>query len=262
MGRWLTDVSPLLPLLSSSQSCSFTVQSAPWAGPWRPSLTLRFSSPRGGADGGGEQQAAKKEEGDAAAAAAAASCQQLQRLVPRAIVPLFGGGTFDAGYNARHAAAPVSFPTPAWARRAELVAVITGHGSDDAGCAEFCPTSHHFSVNGHERMVANFSDAGTPWGCAGRVLDGVVPNEHGTWPYGRGGWCDGQQVDPWVADVDVTGDLAAPGSGRNNEVRYRGLHLGRDPAPTRNPGYIMMESSIVLYGDVGGCGGAQLAVQR
>ena len=36
--------------------------------------------------------------------------------------------------------------------------------------------------------------AGTQWGCADRVTQGSVPNEHGTWQYGRAGWCDGQQV--------------------------------------------------------------------
>ena len=35
---------------------------------------------------------------------------------------------------------------------------------------------------------------GTQWGCAERVALGSVPNEHGTWQYGRAGWCDGQQV--------------------------------------------------------------------
>lgn len=42
IGRWLTDVSPLRPLLTSRR-CSFTMQAAPWAGDWKPSLNLRFS---------------------------------------------------------------------------------------------------------------------------------------------------------------------------------------------------------------------------
>ena len=29
-----------------------------------------------------------------------------------------------------------------------------------------------------------------------QVREGIVPNEHGTWQYGRNGWCDGQQVRP------------------------------------------------------------------
>ena len=31
--------------------------------------------------------------------------------------------------------------------------------------------------------------------CA-QVREGIVPNEHGTWQYGRNGWCDGQQARP------------------------------------------------------------------
>ena len=41
IGRWLTDVSPLLPLLSSSK-CTFHLQTVSWALTWQPSLTLRF----------------------------------------------------------------------------------------------------------------------------------------------------------------------------------------------------------------------------
>lgn len=45
MGHWLSDVTPLLPLLSrSTGTCSFTLQSAPWAGAWRPTLNLRFTA--------------------------------------------------------------------------------------------------------------------------------------------------------------------------------------------------------------------------
>lgn len=50
-------------------------------------------------------------------------------------------------------------------------------------------------VGGAEH-VRSFADAGSRWGCTARVLQGVVPNEHGTWQFGRGGWCDGQQVWP------------------------------------------------------------------
>jgi hypothetical protein len=43
-----------------------------------------------------------------------------------------------------------------------------GHGSDEFNCAEFCPTSHHFTVNGHE-VAVNFTEAGTQWGCTKHV---------------------------------------------------------------------------------------------
>lgn len=41
-GRWLTDVSPLLPLLDANK-CTFTMKTPPWAMPWFTSLNLRFS---------------------------------------------------------------------------------------------------------------------------------------------------------------------------------------------------------------------------
>lgn len=34
-----------------------------------------------------------------------------------------------------------------------------------------------------------------------KVHLGVVPNQYGTWPYGRAGWCPGQQVEWWEVDV-------------------------------------------------------------
>lgn len=62
-----------------------------------------------------------------------------------------------------------------------------GHGENNPqNCAEFCPTSHHFTVNGREYAVS-FDTAGTPWGCANEVLAGSVPNEHGAPCYRRRG---------------------------------------------------------------------------
>lgn len=146
-----------------------------------------------------------------------------------------------------------------WFLQVELYTVITGHGSDENGCGEFCVTSHHFLVNGVFNNTRIFDSAGSnvcernvihttfalyckspiqyysskSWstfddiwltghrymfcsrsyvgalgcgigsalGCAMRVREGAVPNEHGTWLYGRGGWCDGLQVNPWRIDI-------------------------------------------------------------
>ncbi|KAL6745641.1 PHM/PNGase F domain-containing protein [Haematococcus lacustris] len=123
-----------------------------------------------------------------------------QVLVPLATVPLFEGGSFDATYNNRSA---MAVTVPSGAVKAIIMAVISGHGSDDNNCAEFCPTSHHFTVNGVEEHVASFDTAGSAWGCSQEVRRGALPNEHGTWFYGRNGWCDGQQVRPWLADVSA-----------------------------------------------------------
>lgn len=77
-----------------------------------------------------------------------------------------------------------------------------------------------------------------------QVGEGMIPNEHGTWQYGRNGWCDGQNVRPWLADV--TADLHGEGKGEN-VAEYTGLFEGRDPHPETTPGFIMMESAIVFY---------------
>lgn len=42
----------------------------------------------------------------------------------------------------------------------ELFAVITGHGSDENGCGEFCVTSHHFLINGVFNNTRIFDSAG------------------------------------------------------------------------------------------------------
>ena len=40
------------------------------------------------------------------------------------------------------------------------------------------------------------------WGSLpAQVSLGVVPNQYGTWPFGRAGWCPGQHVDWWEVDV-------------------------------------------------------------
>ena len=74
---------------------------------------------------------------------------------------------------------------------------------------------------------------------------GAVPNEHGTWFYGRGGWCDGAPVVPWVFDVGH----ALEGPGGTNIARYAGLHNGLDPdpGPAAVPGWIQMQAVLVWY---------------
>ncbi|XP_067865889.1 uncharacterized protein si:dkey-256h2.1 isoform X2 [Heterodontus francisci] len=174
IGRWLTDVSPLLPLLNTKQ-CTFTLKTAPWAMPWKPSLNLRFNR------------------------RSQLSTGYNSSLNPFKLLQLFTGGTFNKNYNKKYQ--PIKFVVPSSTKKVELYAVITGHGSDENGCGEFCVTSHHFVINGIFKNSKTFDNAGTSLGCANKVLEGVVPNEHGTWLYGRNGWCDGQDVAPWRTDV-------------------------------------------------------------
>ena len=89
---------------------------------------------------------------------------------------------------------------------------------------EFEPTSHHYDING-ETYSVEFFHAGTMWGCVEEVRNGVEPNEHGTWNYGRDGWCDGSPVDAHVFDVTASVDLGA-----TNELTYRAQSYGDDDA--------------------------------
>ncbi|XP_061920137.1 uncharacterized protein si:dkey-256h2.1 [Entelurus aequoreus] len=201
IGHWQTDVSPLIPVLDANK-CTFTMTTVPWAMPWIVSLNLRFS-------------------------AANLTSNHTEKLRPFTVMSLYSGGTFNSTYNKMYL--PIKFPVPVFTKKVELYAVITGHGSDENGCGEFCVTSHHFLFNGVHNNSRTFDSAGSALGCAERVKDGAVPNEHGTWLYGRGGWCDGLQVDPWR--VDVTQQLELSGF-ESNTVVYFGLFGGKDPDPS------------------------------
>jgi hypothetical protein len=156
---------------------------------------------------------------------------------PTGATYLFSGGDFNAMYNAKYQ--PVEVDVPASAKRVELWAIITGHGGATQNCAEFCRHQHEFTVNG----TAHTKDhplAQKQTGCIDEVDHGMVPNQGGTWWFGRGGWCPGQQVKPYV--VDVTADVKP---GEKATVSYRGLLNGKEPPD--NAGNIAMSSYLVVY---------------
>lgn len=194
-GEWLTDVSPLLPLLGEG-------------GP----RVLRYE----GANG---------------------YDLHLQVLLWNAGKPfrpvearfLWGRApsahTWDEAYNQSYA--PVTFTVDTAATpHVELFASITGHGfaATRDNCAEFCNHQHEFALNGTP-FLREHPTAGTGYGCYDRVALGVVPNQFGTWPYGRAGWCPGEDVKPWVQDVS-----SAVVSGENT-LSYRALFDGEPYAP-------------------------------
>ncbi len=138
---------------------------------------------------------------------------------PVAAIPLWRGGPWNAQYDA--ARGPIRVTAPAGTRRSELYTLITGHGGvQPTNCAEFCNHEHHFTVGGME-FRQSFPEARAPSACAERVNEGVVPNQHGTWYFGRGGWCPGLDVAPRV--VDVTAQLPP---GTETELRYRTTYSG------------------------------------
>ena len=135
---------------------------------------------------------------------------------------------------------PKQVRVPADAVKVELVTLITGHGGVmPTNCAEFCNHEHHFAVNGMEHLKS-FPEARSAEGCAERVGEGVAPNQHGTWYFGRGGWCPGLDVAPYV--VDVTREVRP---GMANELRYTTTYNGR--AGAANLGNIVLSSYLVYW---------------
>lgn len=212
-GRWVTDISGMLPLLRAGGRQRFrwyaSRQFDPRPANYIASLSLRFSN-RG------------------------------RPMRPVEAVRVYEGGTLNSMYNTAHP--PVRFTVPADVRRVELYSLITGHGSETSQCAEFCNHTHHFAVNGGVDHVSEFPEAQAPDGCRMRVDRGVVPNQHGTWYFGRGGWCPGWDVAPFIADVTPETHI-----GVENELTYQAL-IGRvQPAAGRGYGNIDMTTYLVYW---------------
>jgi hypothetical protein len=206
--RWTLDVSPMLAHLRAGGTRTLRWDFAPsWnTQPTATRLALRLSNRKKGAH-------------------------------PTTAVPLYFGGAFNDTYNASFA--PIDVPIPATATRVELYAVITGHGAETSQCAEFCNHAHEFTVNGQPYLKSH-PTVGLATGCVPELKNRMVPNQYGTWWYGRGGWCPGQAVTPWVVDLTAT---VAPGT--TAAISYRGL-LGGAPPPA-NAGNIVMSSYLVIY---------------
>jgi hypothetical protein len=150
---------------------------------------------------------------------------------------LWGGRGFNDQYNVDREV--VTVDVPADASRVEVWAIITGHGMAAGNCAEFCNHQHEFTV-GDQSWTRDYPEVGIQEGCIDQIENGMAPNQGGTWWYGRGGWCPGQQVEPTV--FDVTGAVT-PGS--TAQVSYRGLLGGSTPPP--NSGNIKLSSWLVVY---------------
>lgn len=190
-GRWITDESPMLALFAGggTRHLRWNSQNA-----YRVKLEIRLSNSGKGSS-------------------------------PKEATFLFAGGDFNATYNDNYA--PKTVAIPADAKRVEIYATITGHGwgAEVENCAEFCAHEHHFTVNGKEYVKENPA-AGSETGCADAVDRGALPNQFGTWFYGRGGWCPGLDVTPWV--VDVTSQVK---KGQDNVFTYKGLLQGAPYVP-------------------------------
>ena len=144
---------------------------------------------------------------------------------------LFNGGNHDQ---------PTSFSVPADARKVELATVISQHGSDGENCGEFCDIQHWFVVNENlaGTIVRDFPEAATTYGCMDVVDQGTIPNQYGTWWYGRGGWCPGKEVPTVMADITDQVDI-----GGENAIEYLRYRNGATYTGGAN---IRMQSWIVI----------------
>ena len=156
---------------------------------------------------------------------------------PRAAPFLFAGGAFNDKYN--DSFSPVDVPISKDAKRVELWVVTSGHGMKTNNCAEFCRHQHEFKV-GNATYMEDHDTVGNQEGCIDEIENGMVPNQGGTWWFGRGGWCPGQQVEPWI--VDVTADVTP---GASTQVSYKAFLNGAPPPA--DAGNIIMASYLVTY---------------
>jgi len=162
------------------------------------------------------------------------------------LTPLFNQlEQFDENYNSHFE--PMTIEISSDIKKAKIFAYITGHGnaSEEANCAEFCSFESVFTVNGTDFKI-RFDKAGTPDGCYEEVVNGTVPNQYGTWPYGRAGWCPGKNVT--LLEADISEALA---SGEN--VFSYAAYLDGEiyiPVVTDENGYraeIYLTSYLALY---------------
>jgi hypothetical protein len=206
--RWVADATPMLPHLLAGGTRTFRWSWAPsWnTQPTETRLSLRFSN-------------------------------QGKGYAPRAATLVATGGSFGSTYN--DGREPVDVPVAADAKRVQLWALTTGHGSGTHQCSEFCDHQHEFTVDGTTHLQ-DFPMASTEAGCVDEIEDQMTPNQWGTWWYGRGGWCPGELVHPF--DVDVTDEVGDDG---NATVSYRGLYDGQTPED--GSGDIVLNAWIVVY---------------
>lgn len=125
---------------------------------------------------------------------------------PVSLTRLYRGAYYNPTVNESYQ--PIDVAVPASAAKVELAAIVTGHGGGQFNCGEFCHTTNHFFVGSQEIVIED------PWvdvqdGCEQQVDSGTVPNQYGTWWYGRNGWCPGKEVA--VQRFDIS-EEASPGS--------------------------------------------------
>ena len=125
---------------------------------------------------------------------------------PQEFIPIWNGTVlFNPDYSDNRP--PTTFTVPENAEKVEFVSFITGHGWGNGtcyNCCEFCNSRHIFQVNGGTvDFSIDYPTAGATTHCMSSemISEGTIPNQYGTWGYGRAGWCPGLDVDPFITDI-------------------------------------------------------------
>ena len=170
------------------------------------------------------------------------------------IIPIWNGTVgFNPDYGDNRP--PMVFSIPQNAEKVEFVSYITGHGwgCDSYNCAEFCNSNHVFTLNGGTyEFNKDHPNASSSNYCMSldAIGEGTIPNQYGTWGYGRAGWCPGQDVTPHI--VDITNQVSI---GEENIIDYDACRVSGNSCftPPTCPGNgcycaeIAMSSYIIIY---------------
>jgi len=198
-GRWLTDISPYLFMLEDNETRRFKYSGANGG-----FLTVKYLF----SDWGSEMRSFSGER-------------------------VFTGGQFAGEYNneSRYKRQH-NFSTLSEYDSLEIVATITGHGFDQdrENCAEFCDHEHHYYI-GSNHAYEWHPIVHDQEGCEKEIKNGVVANQMGSWPFGRAGWCAGQDVKQWRYDITSWVDNSS-----TNELLYRGLFDSKEYVPQNTNG--------------------------
>ncbi|MEO6833249.1 MAG: peptide-N-glycosidase F-related protein [Chitinophagaceae bacterium] len=149
-------------------------------------------------------------------------------------------GSFTYGSTSN----PISAHLPALARTApsgtvsaEVKLNITGHGSDDNGCGEFCANSYSLSLNGSSLVTQRFfrTDCG---------LNELYP-QSGTWIYSRANWCPGALIRTF--SQQLIGITAASNYSLGMSFPPYNSTLNN---PNSSPASYTIDGAIVYYGGI------------
>jgi len=174
---------------------------------------------------------------------------------PMTILPIWNGTVkFNPEYSDNR---PMQiFEVSPEAYKVEFVSFITGHGWGCTGCyncAEFCNSRHIFNVNeGGYEFTKSHPSATSNNHCMQpeTIAQGVVPNQYGTWGYGRAGWCPGQDVPPYIVDITDYINLGEPNTIDYDACRVSGNSCIAPPLCPDEDCYcpeVAMSSYIVIY---------------